>query len=254
MTRVENRPTWPNENRVMQKILIIAPDQTGSAASGMVLPLQEAGYAVAVTSLNGNSAAEYICQAFQGRPPDILIADLSTVPDCLPLLHARYLLHLTWGEQVPMPLCLALLEIRHLSLPDWRAFIDDFLLPPYAADELLARVAHLLFRHREISPGDVLGVAGITLDLAGGRVFDSEGRHLSLTPREYDLLRFLGVHRGKFFSRDRLLSMVWGVDFDGGERTVDIHVRRLRAKLPPQTAVLLETRRGLGYGLSANGV
>ena len=219
----------------------------------MVIPLRESGYTVALTSLEGAFAAEDLCQAFQGRPPDILIADLSTVPDCLPLRHARYLLHLTWGEELPSPLCLALLESHHLALNDWRAYIDDFLLPPYAPGELLARVAHLLFRHREISPGDVLGVADITLDLAAGRVFDSAGHHLSLTPREYDLLRFLGVHRGKFFTRDRLLNMVWGVDFDGGERTVDIHVRRLRAKLPPQTAVLLETRRGLGYGLSANG-
>ena len=72
---------------------------------------------------------------------------------------------------------------------------------------------------------------------------------LPRTPREYELLRFLALHRGKFFARDRLLDLVWGVGFEGGERTVDIHVRRLRAKMPPLAAALLETRRGLGYGL-----
>ena len=76
-----------------------------------------------------------------------------------------------------------------------------------------------------------------------------QGRILPLTPREFDLLRFLSLHRGKFFARDRLLDMVWGVDFEGGERTVDIHIRRLRAKMPPESAGLLETRRGIGYGL-----
>jgi hypothetical protein len=54
--------------------------------------------------------------------------------------------------------------------------------------------------------------------------------------------------RGKFFARDRLLDLVWGLDFDGGERTLDIHVTRLRAKLPPDAAAFLDTRRGVGYG------
>ncbi|HLY64319.1 MAG TPA: helix-turn-helix domain-containing protein [Chloroflexota bacterium] len=56
------------------------------------------------------------------------------------------------------------------------------------------------------------------------------------------------MHRGKLFPRDRLLDMVWGLDFEGSGRTVDIHIRRLRAKLPPKTAALLETHRGIGYG------
>jgi DNA-binding response OmpR family regulator len=67
-------------------------------------------------------------------------------------------------------------------------------------------------------------------------------------PREYDPLAFLVTHRGKFFGRDRLLDLVWGIHFEGGERTVDIHIRRLRAKLPPQTADRLQTRCGTGYG------
>ena len=56
------------------------------------------------------------------------------------------------------------------------------------------------------------------------------------------------THRGKFFARDRLLDLVWGLDFEGGERTVDIHIRRIRAKLPPLATEMLITRRGVGYG------
>ena len=89
----------------------------------------------------------------------------------------------------------------------------------------------------------------MTLELSAGCARDAAGLLLPLTPREYELLRFLALHRGKFFARDRLLDLVWGVGFEGGERTVDIHIRRLRAKMPPLAAALLETRRGLGYGL-----
>jgi two-component system alkaline phosphatase synthesis response regulator PhoP len=71
---------------------------------------------------------------------------------------------------------------------------------------------------------------------------------LPLTPREYELLQFLLTHRGRLFSRERLLDLVWGVDFEGGARTVDIHIRSLRAKLPPDAARLLTTQRGIGYG------
>jgi DNA-binding response OmpR family regulator len=82
----------------------------------------------------------------------------------------------------------------------------------------------------------------------GKRALDNTLRPLPLTPREYDPLAFLVTHRGKFFGRDRLLDLVWGIHFEGGERTVDIHIRRLRAKLPPQTADRLQTRCGTGYG------
>src|SRR3569623_1197648 len=112
----------------MQNILIIAPNEKGGSAAYIVPALKESGYAVAVTSLEGNSTVDFLCAAFAGRPPDVLIADLSKVTDCLPLRHTRKLLHQTWSEDLPAPVCLALLESRHLTLPDWRALIDDFLL------------------------------------------------------------------------------------------------------------------------------
>jgi two-component system, OmpR family, alkaline phosphatase synthesis response regulator PhoP len=234
----------------MQNVLVIAASEKGGHAGPIIGALKDAGYAVARASLDhGISAVEELCQAFDGRPPDVLLADLSTAVDCLPLRHTSRLLQRAWGEGLPMPACIALLEPRHLILPDWLPSTDDFVLPPYAPSETLARISQLLFRKRQVQSGDLLHLPDITLDLAGARAIDLSGHVLPLTPREYDLLRFLATHRGKFFARDRLLDMVWGVDFDGGERTVDIHIRRLRAKLPEQTAILLETRRSIGYGL-----
>jgi len=234
----------------MLNVLVLAPNEKGGPVAPLLRALKDAGYPTARTSLDGGSgAALALCRLFAGRPPDVLLADLSASPDCLPLRHAGRVLQDAWGEDMPVPTRLALLAPRHLSLPDWPAYADDFLLPPYAPHELLARLALSSFRKRHIKSGDLLTIEDLTLDLAGGRALDSSGTILPLTPREYDLLRFLCLHRGRFFARDRLLDMVWGVDFDGGERTVDIHIRRLRAKLPTHAAALLETRRGLGYGL-----
>lgn len=233
----------------MQNVLVIAPAPGRGPAAALIRALHEAGYAVAVTALDGpKDTAGAFCAAFDGRLPDVLVADLSAAADCLPLRHIHRLLRHTWGDDLPAPPCLALLDPRHLGLPDWPAYADDFLLPPYVPREALARIGLALFRKRHVQFGDMLSFADIILDLAGGRASDTEGHVLPLTPREYDLLQFLVTHRGKFFARDRLLDMVWGVNFEGGERTVDIHVRRLRAKLPPGTAALLETRRGVGYG------
>ena len=92
-------------------------------------------------------------------------------------------------------------------------------------------------------------IGGIRLSLAAGRAYSLDGRALPLTPREYELLRFLAEHRGRSFTREQLLLWVWGSGYDGGERTVDIHIRRLRTKLPAETAERLETRRGTGYRL-----
>lgn len=234
----------------MLNVLVLAPNGKGGPAAALTHALALAGYAVQRTALDdGAGAMDSLCRAFAGRPPDVLLADLSAAPDCLPLRHAGRLLLHAWGEDLPAPSRLALLTSRHLEQPDWHAFTDDFLLPPYAPAEVLARLSLLGFRKRHIQVGDTLAVADVVLDLAAGCARSQSGGILPLTPREYDLLRFLTLHRGKFFARDRLLDMVWGVDFEGGERTVDIHIRRLRAKIPPQAGDLLETRRGIGYGL-----
>ncbi len=211
------------------------------------------GYTVRHTSLDGQSVVQWLCEAFDGCPPDVLLADLSTAIDCLPLRYALKLLQRAWGDDMPKPLCLALFRPTHLALPEWPSLADDFLLPPYAPEEALARVELMLFRKRHIEDGERVAVGEMIIDLMGGRALAGDGAVVPLTPREFDLLRFLAVHRGRFFARERLLDLVWGVDFDGGERTVDIHIRRLRAKLPPLAGSLLETRRGLGYGLQLSG-
>lgn len=123
---------------------------------------------------------------------------------------------------------------------------DDFVLHPYVPEELYGRIRALEWRRSEFATEERHKVGGIVVDRAGHEV-TVDGRPVALTAKEFALLAYLCERRGKVLSRDHLLARVWGNRYDGGPRTVDIHVRRLRAKLGD--AFPLETLRGSGYKL-----
>jgi len=123
---------------------------------------------------------------------------------------------------------------------------DDFVLHPYVPEELYGRIRALEWRRSEFATEERHKVGGIVVDRAGHEV-TVDGRPVALTAKEFALLAYLCERRGKVLSRDHLLARVWGNRYDGGPRTVDIHVRRLRAKLGD--AFPLETLRGSGYNL-----
>src|SRR5690606_2539513 len=123
---------------------------------------------------------------------------------------------------------------------------DDFVLSPYVPEELYTRIRALEWRRSEFATEERHKVAGIVVDKAGHEV-SVNGRPVNLTAKEFALLAYLCERRGKVLSREHLLARVWGNRYDGGPRTVDIHVRRLRAKLGD--ALPLETLRGSGYKL-----
>ena len=118
------------------------------------------------------------------------------------------------------------------------------------ADECAARIRQLLWPGNEVSATDYLTVENMTINLATYQV-KVGGEPLDFTYLEYALLAFLVTHPGRTYSRDALLRRVWGFDYYGGSRTVDVHVRRVRAKLGPDLAQHLETVRGVGYLWSA---
>jgi DNA-binding response OmpR family regulator len=115
--------------------------------------------------------------------------------------------------------------------------------------ELYVRVRRIEWRRSEFEAGERLKMGALCVDLAAHEV-TVDGRPVALTHQEFALLKFLAQHRGRVFSRDQLLARVWGVDYYGGSRTVDIHVRRLRMKLGAG-ARTLETVRGAGYKMKA---
>jgi len=127
---------------------------------------------------------------------------------------------------------------------------DDYVTKPFSPKELVARVAALLRRASRVSQpaGAVLEYGGITLDRDHHRVTDG-GREVTLTAKEFLLLEHLMRQRGRVLSRDRLLTEVWGYQYTGGTRTVDVHVRRLREKLPLLVKGLVTVKQ-FGYKLS----
>ena len=130
----------------------------------------------------------------------------------------------------------------------WHEVADEFVYPGAPASELRVRLA-LLRRRAGSGDGTVTRLGPLALDTEAYRVTAS-GRPLDLTYKEFELLRFLASNPGRVYTRPALLREVWGYDFYGGTRTVDVHVRRLRAKLGPEHEHLIETVRGVGYRAS----
>jgi DNA-binding response OmpR family regulator len=128
---------------------------------------------------------------------------------------------------------------------------DDYLTKPFSMRELVARVRALLRRSETRVPRDDpsrISAGALELD-ARGRTLTRGGETIALKPKEFDLLFFLAKNAGQVFTREQLLEQVWGYEFFGGSRTVDVHMRWLREKLeerPGQPAHLL-TVRGVGY-------
>ncbi len=123
---------------------------------------------------------------------------------------------------------------------------SDFVVHGAGVAECTARIRQLLWPGNEASSGDYIVIDNMSLNLATYQVKVGE-EPLDLTYLEYALLAFLVTHPGRTYSRDALLRRVWGFDYYGGSRTVDVHVRRVRAKLGPELAQRLETVRGVGY-------
>lgn len=141
---------------------------------------------------------------------------------------------------------LAMVQEAHLREVTFIGGLEDFLVAPVPPELLEAKVRFLLKRLNHLAPGSGIQIGKLKLDVDRYEV-SLNGELLELTYKEFELLKFLATHTGRVFSRDQLLNQVWGYDFIGGTRTVDVHVRRLRAKLGPKYASLIDTVRNVGY-------
>lgn len=131
---------------------------------------------------------------------------------------------------------------------------DDYVVKPFSMRELMARIKAVLRRssHDATPKEDVLQSGGLRMDFSSYQAWVHD-HLLTLTPKEYELLKLLVTNPGRAFSRDELLERIWGYEYYGDTRTVDVHIRHLRAKLAPHDAALgdaIETVRGVGYRFS----
>lgn len=138
--------------------------------------------------------------------------------------------------------------ISRAALPhgDTLADFDDFVLEPWDPGEVAVRMRRLALRRHGTSEGEIIRCGGLVIDPARCEVFLND-RRIELTFREYELLKFLASNPGRAFTRETLLNKVWGFDYFGGDRTVDVHVRRLRSKLGGPDETFIETVRNIGY-------
>lgn len=149
-------------------------------------------------------------------------------------------------EDLPAPLLLIVNEEALPSLQFPTTVASDFVMHGASVAECTARVKRLMTSQEEPASLDCISVDGLVINLATYQV-TINGEPIDFTYLEYALLSFLAKHPGRTFSRDALLQRVWGFDYYGGSRTVDVHVRRIRSKLGPDLAERLETVRGVGY-------
>ena len=240
---------------MVRKILVV--DDEAVLVETIAYNLEQAGYAV-VTAADGVSALE----AAQREKPDLIILDLM-LPEMDGLEVCRQLRRESNTSTTPIMMLTAKGEEID-KVVGLEVGADDYVTKPFGRRELLARVRALLRRTDYATPNEEramkdssvevprpnreLAAGPLRIDLAGRRVY-CRGQVLELQPKQFELLTYLVRNRGTVLTRDQLLHNVWGYDYAGDTRTVDVHIRWLREKLEedPPNPRLIQTVRGVGY-------
>jgi len=179
------------------------------------------------------------------EPPsvDAMVVDLRDVPQA-----ALTILATAYAESGLVLLVLITDDQLERITPDLA--VDDFLVLPAEAAELSHRIERALWRRHGIDSENFVRCGALSLDLSNYRV-TVDGEPLVMTFKEYELLRFLAMNAGRVFTREQLLNRVWGYDYFGGARTVDVHIRRIRSKIEIRGHSFIETVRNVGYRMVA---
>jgi len=204
--------------------------------------LEKEGYQVCVAK-DGQEALERV----EKEQPDLLVLDVM-LPGMDGLEVCRVLRLNPRFQQIPIIMLTAKGEEIDTVL-GLELGADDYMTKPFSPRELLARIKARLRRLN--SPDEAVAqiIRGeLRIDVTGFRVH-VRGAETELTPKEFELLRVFATHPGKVYSRDELLERIWGYEYDGDTRTVDVHVRHLRLKVEkdPSNPEYIETLRGIGY-------
>lgn len=222
----------------MKKILVV--DDEPTLVSTLKYNLEREKYQV-ITATNGPAALD----AARAARPDLIILDLM-----LPGLDGIEVCRIL-RKDMSVPILMLTAKATEVDkVVGLEIGADDYVTKPFGMRELLARV-RALFRRAETmvtSPAEVVSSGDLRVDVSRHQAFKGD-TSLRLKPKEFDLLTFLLRNRGRAFTREQLLSQIWGYDFSGDTRTVDVHVRWLRKKIEvePAAPARLVTVRGTGY-------
>jgi DNA-binding response OmpR family regulator len=214
----------------MIKTLVIAKDSDSKAGLRFALVHQS-------LSSTFTSYSDGFLQELAQEPQVILLEFDEKGPDPAALEH---ILKEKQQRRVPAIALMRRESLGALTLPPE---IDDFLVEPYNPEELALRIRRLTGSGEESAAPT--HIQGLVIDTDACEV-SIDGRKIDLTFKEYELLKLLDGNKGRVFTRDALLNKIWGYDYFGGDRTVDVHIRRLRSKIE-QEHQYIETVRNVGY-------
>jgi DNA-binding response OmpR family regulator len=223
----------------MNRILVAEDDP--DIASLLAHYLQKAGFAADLVTSGSD-----VVSRIRRSPPDLLLLDLM-----LPGLDGLEVCRAVRADQNTASIPIIMITAKGEEsdrIVGLELGADDYITKPFSPGEVVARVRALLRRTTRTSPAEsrlVYGPISVDLDRHLVRINDSE---IKLTAKEFLLLQYLMQHRGRVLSRDLLLSDVWGYAYTGGTRTVDVHVRRLREKVPYLETALVTVKQ-FGYKL-----
>ncbi len=218
----------------MTRLLIIARER--KAQAGLCEGLARNGLACSTTSYNNG-----VREAIAVQRPDIVLVEIDRQ---LPDLETWDLINKAKNKNHVQ--VIALVPENMLDNIDSRLDVDDFLTGPFDPRELSLRISRLLQRRTNRDSNELLTCDGLVLDLATCEV-TVDGRVVELTFKEYELLKLMAGNRGRVYTREALLDKIWGYDYYGGDRTVDVHIRRLRSKIEDSKHTFIETVRNIGY-------
>ncbi len=196
--------------------------------------LTQEGYICSMTS-DVQEAREEISR----KIPDLVLVVGINIPVIRTLCQ-------TIKQEVNRPI-IALINTQELNdIQGHIDFVDDFFIAPVNMSEVSLRITRLLGKSGKVDSKDIIRCGDLTIDTAKYEVFVGN-MPVALTFTEYELLKFLVTNKGRVFSRETLLNRVWGYDYFGGDRTVDVHIKRLRSKIEISDKVYIETVRSIGY-------
>lgn len=185
---------------------------------------------------------EHAAAVARERPPHAIVLDVSRLADNSTRLGNR-VSRLREGSLAPI-----MVVVEPADLPKYQPAtgIEDFLVWPCRPEELVARLRQLLHRTGMVEGNKLIKAGDLSIAPEQYKVWVA-GVPVTLTFKEFELIKLLASHPGLVFSREQLLSTVWGYDYFGGDRTVDVHIRRLRSKIETWGHSFIETVRNVGY-------
>jgi two-component system alkaline phosphatase synthesis response regulator PhoP len=216
------------------KLLIIASES--EKARKLRVELAQRGFDCLIVSHNAGAIEQIV-----GQSPGLMLLD--TDEAAIGSEAWEQAQRIRQERQIPLIILVSKEKLNGLNSD---TSIDDFVVKPWETNEVTTRIKRILRQKGSVYNEDIIRCGDLAIDLAKCEISLS-GKPILLTFKEYQLLKFLASNQGKVFTRESLLSKVWGWDYYGGDRTVDVHIRRLRSKIEDPTHTFIETVRNIGY-------